>query len=78
MDLRNRFLDFIKKNHEPLTIFLVSGVKLAGHIHEYDDFGVTLERGDTFQFIERHAISTYFPERGDLVLAQFKADNERF
>ena len=55
------FLNYIRKNKMPVTIFLVNGVKLQGIITWFDNFSVLLRRDAHSQLIYKHAISTVVP-----------------
>lgn len=55
------FLDKITKERIPVTIFLVSGIKLEGVITYFDNFALSLQRHDQHQLIYKHAISTILP-----------------
>ena len=55
------FLNHIRKNRVPVTIFLVNGVKLQGIITWFDNFSVLLRRDAHSQLVYKHAISTVMP-----------------
>lgn len=55
------FLNTVRKNKTPLTVFLVNGVKLQGIISWYDNFSVLLRRDGHTQLVYKHAISTVMP-----------------
>ena len=61
-NLQDTFLNYVRKNKTPLTIFLVNGVKLQGVVTWFDNFCVLL-RGDGRppQLVYKHAISTIAP-----------------
>ena len=52
------------KDKTPITIYLVSGVKLAGRIRSFDKYSVVLETSNQEQLIFKHAISTVVIARG--------------
>lgn len=60
-NLQDTFLNAVRKNKIPLTIFLVNGVKLQGIITWFDNFCVLLRRDSTSQLVYKHAISTVMP-----------------
>ena len=60
-NLQDTFLNFVRKNKVPLTIFLVNGVKLQGVVSWFDNFCVLLRRDGHSQFVYKHAISTIMP-----------------
>src|SRR5690606_36823039 len=59
--LQDTFLNYVRKNKTPLTIFLVNGVKLQGIVTWFDNFCVLLRRDGHSQLVYRHAISTIMP-----------------
>ncbi len=59
--LQDVFLNIVRKDKIPLTIFLVNGVKLQGVIAWFDSFCVLLRREGQIQLIYKHAISTIMP-----------------
>jgi host factor-I protein len=61
--LQDVFLNHVRKNKTPLTIFLVSGVKLQGIVTWFDNFCVLLKRDAHAQLLFKHSISTIMPDR---------------
>ena len=59
--LQDTFLNSVRKNKNPVTLFLVNGVKLQGVITWFDNFSVLLRRDGTVQLVYKHAISTIMP-----------------
>jgi host factor-I protein len=60
-NLQDTFLNFVRKNKVPLTIFLINGVKLQGVVTWFDNFCVLLRRDGHSQLVYKHAISTIMP-----------------
>jgi len=60
-NLQDTFLNNVRKNKVPLTIFLVNGVKLQGVVTWFDNFCVLLRRARHSQLVYKHAISTIMP-----------------
>ena len=60
-NLQDTFLNHVRKNKTPLTIFLVNGVKLQGVVTWFDNFCVLLRRDGHSQMVYKHAISTITP-----------------
>ncbi len=60
-NLQDTFLNYVRKNKTPLTIFLVNGVKLQGIVSWFDNFCVLLRRDGHSQLVYKHAISTIMP-----------------
>ena len=60
-NLQDAFLNHVRKNKMPVTVFLVNGVKLQGIITWFDNFSVLLRRDAHSQLVYKHAISTVMP-----------------
>ncbi len=60
-NLQDTFLNSVRKSKNPVTLFLVNGVKLQGIITWFDSFSVLLRREGTVQLVYKHAISTIMP-----------------
>ena len=61
-NLQDIFLNHVRKNKVPVTVFLVNGVKLQGVITWFDNFCVLLKRDGHPQLVYKHAISTVMPQ----------------
>lgn len=57
-NIQDTFLNTVRKDKSPITIYLVSGVKLTGRIRSFDKYSVLLENNAQEQLIFKHAIST--------------------
>jgi host factor-I protein len=57
-NIQDTFLNTVRKDKSPITIYLVSGVKLTGKIRSFDKYSVLLENNSQEQLIFKHAIST--------------------
>ena len=60
-NVQDVFLNHIRKQKTPVTIFLVNGVKLQGIVTWFDNFSVLLRRDGHTQLVSKHAISTVMP-----------------
>jgi host factor-I protein len=60
-NVQDVFLNNIRKNKIPVTVFLVNGVKLQGIVTWFDNFSVLLRRDAHSQLVYKHAISTIMP-----------------
>ena len=60
-NLQDVFLNQLRKQKTPVTVFLVNGVKLQGIITWVDNFCVLLRRDGHSQLVYKHAISTVMP-----------------
>jgi len=57
-NIQDGFLNSARKERIPVTIYLMSGVKLSGRIRSFDRFSLILENNHQEQLIFKHAIST--------------------
>ena len=60
--LQDPFLNVLRREHIPVSIYLVNGIKLQGHIESFDQYVVLLKNTVT-QMVYKHAISTIVPAR---------------
>ena len=60
-NLQDVFLNHVRKNKVPVTVFLINGVKLQGVISSFDNFCLLLRRDGHSQLVYKHAISTVMP-----------------
>ena len=60
-NVQDVFLNYVRKNKTPVTVFLVNGVKLQGVVTWFDNFCVLLRRDGHSQLVYKHAISTVMP-----------------
>ncbi|WP_445621180.1 RNA chaperone Hfq [Kushneria sp. Sum13] len=67
--LQDPYLNILRKERIPVSIFLVNGIKLQGQIESFDQF-VILLRNTVSQMVYKHAISTVVPARNVRLPAQ--------
>ena len=60
--LQDPFLNALRKERVPVSIFLVNGIKLQGTVESFDQF-VVLLKNSVSQMVYKHAISTVVPAR---------------
>ncbi|MEM9084587.1 MAG: RNA chaperone Hfq [Pseudomonadota bacterium] len=59
--LQDAFLNMLRRNKTPVTMFLVKGVKLQGIVTWFDNFSILLRRDGQSQLVYKHAVSTIMP-----------------
>jgi len=69
--LQDPFLNALRKEKIPVSVYLVNGIKLQGQIDSFDQF-VVLLRNSVSQMVYKHAISTVVPSRN----VDLSMDNE--
>lgn len=70
--LQEPFLNALRRERVPVSIYLVNGIKLQGQVESFDQF-VVLLKNSVSQMIYKHAISTIVPARNVKV---FEEDEE--
>ena len=73
-NLQDAFLNILRKNKTPVTMFLVKGVKLQGIVTWFDNFSILLRRDGQSQLVYKHAISTIMPAQ-PMDAAQFASQD---
>lgn len=61
-NLQDPFLNALRKERVPVSIYLVNGIKLQGQVESFDQFVVLLKNAVS-QMVYKHAISTIVPSR---------------
>ena len=74
-NLQDQFLNLLRKNKTPVTMFLVKGVKLQGIVTWFDNFSILLRRDGQSQLVYKHAVSTIMPST-PVDAAQFNSGGE--
>ena len=72
--LQDPFLNALRREHVPVSIYLVNGIKLQGQIESFDQY-VVLLRNTVTQMVYKHAISTVVPSR-NVRLSELPGDHE--
>lgn len=71
--LQDPFLNALRREHVPVSVYLVNGIKLQGQIESFDQY-VVLLRNTVTQMVYKHAISTIVPGRAVQLNAADAAD----
>jgi host factor-I protein len=61
-DLQDPYLNALRRDNTPVSIFLVNGIKLQGQIESFDQF-VILLKSTVSQMVYKHGISTVVPSK---------------
>jgi host factor-I protein len=61
LSLQDHFLNSVRRAKQPVTIFLVKGIKLQGVVTWFDSFSLLLRREGSSQLVYKHSISTIMP-----------------
>ena len=74
VNTQDTFLNQVRKDRIPVTVYLVNGFQIRGTIKAFDNFTIVLEADGKQQMIYKHAISTFTPLR--MVPLNFEAPAE--
>src|SRR5678815_3744025 len=79
LSLQDHFLNSVRRAKQPVTIFLVKGVKLQGVVTWFDAFSLLLRREGASQLVYKHSISTIMPPEppADFVATNGAADGAK-
>ncbi len=72
--LQDPFLNVLRKERIPVSIYLVSGIKLQGQVESFDQFVILLKNAVS-QMVYKHAISTVVPARMVKIPMQGQGEN---
>ncbi|ADC51938.1 RNA-binding protein Hfq [Alkalihalophilus pseudofirmus OF4] len=70
INIQDQFLNQLRKENISVTVFLLNGFQLRGHVKGFDNFTIILESEGKQQLVYKHAISTFAPQRN----VQLKSD----
>lgn len=71
MNLQEQFLNQLRRGRTPVTIYLITGIKLQGYIVWYDNYCIMLKRDEQVQIVYKHGVSTIMPN-GPIDLTPFR------
>ena len=74
-NLQDTFLNTLRKEHTPVSIFLVNGIKLQGKVDSFDQYVIML-KNTISQMVYKHAISTIVPSKPVKMLRDEESNNE--
>jgi host factor-I protein len=73
--IQDPFLNALRKERVPVSIFMVNGIRLQGTIESFDQFIIMLKNVST-QVVYKHAISTVVPSRNVRISSAENAEQE--
>jgi len=77
INLQDTFLNQVRKENMPVTIYLVNGFQLKGLVRGFDNFTVVLDFEGKQQMVYKHAISTVMPLRPINLAAATAGEEQR-
>lgn len=63
VNIQDQFLNQLRKESIPVTVFLLNGFQIRGNVKGFDNFTVLFESDGKQQLVFKHAISTFAPQR---------------
>jgi len=63
VNIQDFFLNQIRKENIPVTVYLVNGFQLRGYVKAFDNFTIVIDSEGKQQLVYKHAISTFAPVR---------------
>jgi len=73
--LQDPFLNALRKDRVPVSVYLVNGIKLQGQVESFDQF-VVLLKNSVSQMVYKHAISTVVPSRNVRMSTESNFDDD--
>ncbi|WP_374088415.1 RNA chaperone Hfq [Methylomicrobium lacus] len=74
-NLQDNFLNTLRKEHTPVSIFLVNGIKLQGRVDSFDQYVIML-KNTVSQMVYKHAISTIVPGKAVKMIPEAESEEE--
>jgi host factor-I protein len=74
-NLQDNFLNTLRKEHTPVSIFLVNGIKLQGKVDSFDQYVIML-KNTVSQMVYKHAISTIVPGKAVKLMPENEIEEE--
>jgi host factor-I protein len=63
INIQDTFLNHLRKDSVPVTVYLTNGFQIRGVVRAFDNFTIVIESEGRQQMIYKHAISTFTPQR---------------
>ncbi|MFD1426193.1 host factor-I protein [Kroppenstedtia sanguinis] len=76
INVQDTFLNQIRKESVPVTIYLVNGFQLRGLVRGFDNFTIVIDSDGKQQMVYKHAISTFTPVRSVSLMPNDESNKE--
>lgn len=63
INIQDTFLNQLRKDSTPVTVYLTNGFQIRGFIRAFDNFTIIIDSEGKQQMVYKHAISTFVPQR---------------
>ncbi|MEX2415171.1 MAG: RNA chaperone Hfq [Paenibacillaceae bacterium] len=74
INIQDTFLNQLRKDSIPVTVYLTNGFQIRGQIRAFDNFTIVIDSEGRQQMVYKHAISTFMPSRNVSLMPQDPAD----
>lgn len=75
INIQDTFLNQLRKENIPVTVYLVNGFQIRGTIKAFDNFTIMVDSDGRQQMIYKHAVSTFTPSRNVSLMQDNQNDN---
>lgn len=76
INIQDTFLNQIRKESVPVTIYLINGFQLRGVVRGFDNFTIVIDSDGKQQMVYKHAISTFTPARAVSLMSNDDSNKE--
>lgn len=70
INIQDTFLNQLRKENIPVTVFLMNGFQIRGVIKAFDNFTIIIDSEGRQQMVYKHAVSTFMPQRNVSLMQQ--------
>jgi len=75
INIQDTFLNQLRKESIPVTVFLTNGFQIRGTIKAFDNFTIVIDSDGRQQMVYKHAISTFQPQRNVSLMQESQNDD---
>lgn len=75
INIQDTFLNQLRKESIPVTVYLTNGFQIRGQIRAFDNFTIIVDSDGRQQMIYKHAISTFTPQRNVSLMQEADSDS---
>ncbi|WP_139999243.1 RNA chaperone Hfq [Paenibacillus paridis] len=76
INIQDTFLNQLRKDNIPVTVFLMNGFQIRGVIKAFDNFTIIIDSEGRQQMVYKHAISTFTPQRNVSLMQQDQSGSD--
>jgi host factor-I protein len=76
INIQDTFLNQLRKDNIPVTVFLMNGFQIRGVIKAFDNFTIIIDSEGRQQMVYKHAISTFTPQRNVSLMQQEQSGSD--